>query len=63
MKKKSIILKILSFSILKKGAKVKKLFLKTVKRACFSSKTWSRECTEDVTMQTFPKTSRDLLIL
>ena len=63
MKKNSIILKILSFSILKKGAKIKELFLRTVKRARFLEKTWSRENTEDVTMQSFPKTSKDLLIL
>ena len=41
MKKNSIILKILSFSILKKGAKIKELFLRTVKRAQFLEKTWS----------------------
>ena len=64
MKKNLIILKILSFSILKKkGAKIKELFLRTVKRTRFLEKTWSRENTEDVTMQPFPKTSKDLLIL
>ena len=31
---------------IKKGAKIKKLFLRTVKRACFLEKTWSRENTE-----------------